>query len=153
MTDQEREMADKIVKGFRQKVCGFDILRTKDTSYVCDVNGFSLVKKNEKYYDKCARALREIIHSYFEPTNPPFRNRTDSEKSIAPNSTFERELKCVVAIMRHSDRTPKQKIKMFVVHSDFRKIFEKYGGKKKGAVKLKVKLSISAQKMPKEVKI
>jgi len=73
LTDQERSMAEKVVSGFRQKVCGFDILRTKDTSYVCDVNGFSLVKKNEKYYDKCAAALREIILSHFEPVLTPFR--------------------------------------------------------------------------------
>lgn len=47
------------------------------------------------------------------------------------------ELRCVIAIIRHGDRTPKQKMKMEVKHVKFFEIFEKYGGYKDGHVKLK----------------
>lgn len=47
------------------------------------------------------------------------------------------ELRCVVAIIRHGDRTPKQKMKVEVRHPKFFEIFEKYDGYKNGHVKLK----------------
>ena len=47
------------------------------------------------------------------------------------------ELRCVVAVIRHGDRTPKQKMKMEVKHPKFFEVFKKYGGFKAGHVKLK----------------
>ncbi|KAM7397092.1 hypothetical protein PAMP_020089 [Pampus punctatissimus] len=47
------------------------------------------------------------------------------------------ELRCVIAIIRHGDRTPKQKMKMEVRHPLFFELFEKYGGYKSGKLKLK----------------
>ena len=47
------------------------------------------------------------------------------------------ELRCVIAVMRHGDRTPKQKMKMEIKHQLFFDLFEKYGGIKEGALKLK----------------
>ena len=46
-------------------------------------------------------------------------------------------LRCVVAVIRHGDRTPKQKMKMEVRHPKFFQLFDKHGGNKKGHVKLK----------------
>ena len=40
------------------------------------------------------------------------------------------ELRCVIAVIRHGDRTPKQKMKMEVKHPKFFEIFRKYGGLK-----------------------
>lgn len=57
---------------------------------------------------------------------------------IVPTSTGDlMELRCVTAVLRHGDRTPKQKMKMEIRHSKFFEIFEKYGGYGKGNVKLK----------------
>ncbi|KAK2498633.1 hypothetical protein MC885_008089 [Smutsia gigantea] len=47
------------------------------------------------------------------------------------------ELRCVIAIIRHGDRTPKQKMKMEVTHPRFFSLFEKHGGYKTGKLKLK----------------
>ena len=46
--------------------------------------------------------------------------------------------RCVLAVIRHGDRTPKQKMKMEVMHPKFFEVFKKYGGEKYGHVKLKV---------------
>ena len=91
--------AKQIVKMFGQTVCGFDILRSDSKkSFVCDVNGFSLVKVrilnyimlymfsnsfklkndfilkgNEKYMNKAGSSLRSILikhfHGEFLPSN------------------------------------------------------------------------------------
>ncbi|KAG2470463.1 VIP1 kinase, partial [Polypterus senegalus] len=47
------------------------------------------------------------------------------------------ELRCVIAVIRHGDRTPKQKMKMEVKNPMFFELFEKYGGYKTGKLKLK----------------
>lgn len=47
------------------------------------------------------------------------------------------ELRCVTAVIRHGDRTPKQKMKMVVKHKKFLDLFERYGGHKTGQLKLK----------------
>ena len=45
--------------------------------------------------------------------------------------------RCVVAVIRHGDRTPKQKMKMEVKHPKFFEVFRKYDSFKAGHVKLK----------------
>ena len=54
LSQEEKQMARTIQREFKQNVCGFDLLRSKGKSYVCDVNGFSLVKSSKKYYFDCA---------------------------------------------------------------------------------------------------
>lgn len=139
----EKLIARNVCLAFRQTVCGFDLLRANGKSYVCDVNGFSFVKNSAKYYDDCAKImgnmiLRALAPQLRIPWSVPFQL---DDPPIVP-TTFGRmmELCCAIAIIRHGDRTPKQKMKMQVKHRRFFELFERNGGSYEGGsrhVKLK----------------
>ena len=67
LTLKEKNICRKIVMIFDQQVCGFDIIRSKGKSYVCDVNGWSFVKGNKKYTYDCAFLMRRFIYERFFP--------------------------------------------------------------------------------------
>ncbi|XP_043801094.1 inositol hexakisphosphate and diphosphoinositol-pentakisphosphate kinase 2 isoform X9 [Apis laboriosa] len=140
LSNAEKLISRKVCLAFKQTVCGFDLLRANGQSFVCDVNGFSFVKNSNKYYDDCAKILgnmilRELAPTLHIPWSVPFQL---DDPPIVP-TTFGKmmELRCVVAIIRHGDRTPKQKMKVEVRHPKFFEIFAKYDGYKHGHIKLK----------------
>lgn len=107
---EEQEIARKICSTFKQNICGFDLLRVKGKSYVIDVNGWSFVKGNDKYYNMCAQTLRKF---FLDAANL-------SERSIIPRSPSiegQWRLKGYMSIFRHGDR------KSFF--SNFRFLFRK----------------------------
>ncbi|ANB12595.1 inositol polyphosphate kinase VIP1 [Sugiyamaella lignohabitans] len=107
LSDEEVQMAKNISRSFEQSICGFDLLRVHGKSYVIDVNGFSFVKDNKDYYDNCARILREL----FIATKKD-RERLNGDSAITVEEKQQKwVLKGSVAIIRHADRTPKQKFK------------------------------------------
>ncbi|KAG7281847.1 hypothetical protein CRUP_031096 [Coryphaenoides rupestris] len=140
LTAMEKLVARKVCLAFKQTVCGFDLLRANGHSYVCDVNGFSFVKNSMKYYDDCAKVLgnlvmRELAPQFHIPWSIPLE--AEDIPIVPTTSGTMMELRCVIAIIRHGDRTPKQKMKMEVRHPLFFELFEKCGGYKSGKLKLK----------------
>ena len=140
LSNKEKLIARKVCMAFKQMVCGFDLLRANGKSYVCDVNGFSFVKNSHKYYDDCAKILgnmilRELAPALHIPWFMPFQL---DDPPIVPTTVGKMmELRCVVAVVRHGDRTPKQKMKLEVKHPKFFDIFERMDGYRSGHVKLK----------------
>ncbi|CAF1415253.1 unnamed protein product [Rotaria sordida] len=136
----EKLIAMKICLAFKQAICGFDLLRTEGKSFVCDVNGFSFVKNSTKYYDDCASILGHMILRELAPTFAipyPIDYQPDDPPFVPTALGTRMELRCVIAVIRHGDRTPKQKMKMVVLHPLFFQLFEKYNGPKTGHLKLK----------------
>ncbi|XP_015240300.1 PREDICTED: inositol hexakisphosphate and diphosphoinositol-pentakisphosphate kinase 1 isoform X2 [Cyprinodon variegatus] len=140
LSAMEKLVARKVCLAFKQTVCGFDLLRANGHSYVCDVNGFSFVKNSMKYYDDCAKILGNIVMRELAPQfQIPWSIPTEAEDiPIVPTTSGTMmELRCVIAVIRHGDRTPKQKMKMEVRNPMFFDLFEKYEGYKTGKLKLK----------------
>ena len=136
LTPKEKEIARKIVIKFKQNICGFDILRYEGNSYVCDVNGFSFVKGNKKYYEDCSILIREIV---YKGLKLPLRNNyANLVKAKAVNiyrtlkipklqRQTKEELKSIVAVFRHADLSPKQKMKLVIEDKIFLSLFDEFG--------------------------
>ncbi|KAF9606267.1 hypothetical protein IFM89_024088 [Coptis chinensis] len=146
LTPSEKQMARDVCIAFRQLVCGFDLLRCEGRSYVCDVNGWSFVKNSHKYYDDTACVLRKMfldakaphLSSTIPPTLPwkvnepiqPSEGLTRQGSGIIGTFGQSEELRCVIAIIRHGDRTPKQKVKLKVTEEKLLNLLLKYNGER-----------------------
>ncbi|CEF59472.1 ATP-grasp fold domain and ATP-grasp fold,RimK-type domain-containing protein [Strongyloides ratti] len=82
LTKEEMEISSKLVKAFNHTVCGFDILRDGEKSYVCDVNGFSFVKGVKKYYEEAGNIIGEIIYNNFYNNKETNNNNVVNENII-----------------------------------------------------------------------
>jgi inositol-hexakisphosphate/diphosphoinositol-pentakisphosphate 1-kinase len=134
LTNEEKEYARRISMAFKQEICGLDMLRTRNKTYVCDVNGFSFVKTSDKYYEDCANQILLIIFRKLGmgiDTNFPDNFSQASSSRLRPYRPDPRsdikhkgwELRSIVAVFRHGDRTPKQKMKFKTQDRDFLKLF------------------------------
>ena len=146
LTKEEKEFARKIVLKFKQNICGFDILRCQGNSYVCDVNGFSFVKGNQKYYRDCTNFLRKfILHGLKKDitdgidisVQPIFPTLKIHSKKQNKSSQNKEELRSIIAVFRHGDRSPKEKMKLIVEDQRFLNLFEEFG---KSNTKKEIKL-------------
>ena len=105
------------------------------------MNGFSFVKNSTKYYDDCSSILAHMILKEIAPQRHisynPISYQADERPIVPTTYGTMMELRCVIAVMRHGDRTPKQKMKMEVRHQLFFDLFSKYGGTTDQNLKLK----------------
>lgn len=120
LTQEEENMARKISKAFGQAVCGLDMLRVQGKSYVIDVNGWSFVKGNETYYERCAKILKEAF--YRSVQERPLSLADQIPPEISPANSWR--LKGFVAVYRHGDRTPKEKLKIAIMEQPFVDLLE-----------------------------
>ena len=67
LTYDEKQICRKIATLFKQTICGFDLLRDRGTSYICDVNGVSFVKKNAKFWDDAAHLITLLVYKNLCP--------------------------------------------------------------------------------------
>lgn len=153
LTPREKEIARRVCLAFGQTVCGFDLLRTTKDSFVIDVNGWSFVKGVDKYYEDAAMVLHDHIMKAmgFSPLLKPRRqpssgcistSSTLTEKdSAVPTLRSDRwqheELLAVLAVLRHGDRTPKNKMKFVTRRSEVVALHKRWAGGSRKEVKLK----------------
>ncbi|GMH04671.1 hypothetical protein Nepgr_006511 [Nepenthes gracilis] len=154
LTPTEKQMAREAYMAFQQMVCGFDLLCCGGCSDVCDVNGWSFVKNSHKYYDDAACVLRKMfldakaphLSSTIPPTLPWKVNEpvqaseglTRQGSGIIWTFGQSEELRCLIAVIRHGDRTPKQKVKLMVTEEKLLNLMLKYnGGRPRSETKLR----------------
>ncbi|CAF2042963.1 unnamed protein product [Brassica napus] len=100
------------------------------------------------YYDDDACVLRKIcldakaphLSSTLPPTLPwKFNKHVQPNKGLTRQGNVNsEELRCVIAVIRHGDRTPKQKVKLNVTEEKLLNLMLKYnGGKPRAETKLK----------------
>ena len=120
LSPEEKRIAKRVSKAFKQTLCGFDLLRSDKGSFVCDVNGMSFVKGNNEYYDDCAMILSHKILYHFDG---PMKNndmlkfnfprRSSHVENILKNDQRSK-LRAIIGVFQHAETTPKHKQKLNV---------------------------------------
>ena len=82
LSPEEKEIARRVCIAFGQNVCGFDLLRAKGKSYVCDVNGWSFVKYSKKFVEDAALCLRAMILKAVRPDHVNIKSAEQERESI-----------------------------------------------------------------------
>ena len=98
------------------------------------------MKNSRKYYDDCANVLGNMILRHLAPTlHIPWTIPYQLDDPPIVPTTFGKmmELRCVVSVIRHGDRTPKQKMKLEVKHPMWFDLFKRMNGYEVGNIKLK----------------
>ena len=130
LSEFEKVCGALVVKAFSQYFCGFDVLRTKGGSVICDVNGWSFVKGNQRYYDDAALLLQRFFLDKINvkfPLLPSALPTEAAEQNELHNTYYEHgdveedqidqsSLRSVIIVMRHGDRRPKEKLKFRTSH-------------------------------------
>ena len=124
LTAEEKDLAMKVTKAFGQSVITFDVIRSEGKSYVIDVKPSNLVNASDPVISECARSLCGLVLRLTKRTEPALSHYSTREE--IRTLTYRQERLCaLVAIFRHGDRTPKQKIKLKTSHEAFLRLLPK----------------------------
>ncbi len=163
LTAAEKAIARTIVLAFGQTLCGFDLLRSNGKSYVCDVNGWSFVKDSQKFWDDSANLFRQYCLEQLAPAHLARHPQPSSQLVRSPllasfegpsaassvglpvtsslasviGADSDGELLCVVAFIRHGDRTPKQKLKFLTREPTLLSMILEHGSSPREELKIK----------------
>ena len=167
LTAAEKAIARTVVLAFGQTLCGFDLLRSNGNSYVCDVNGWSFVKDSQRFWDDSANLFRQYTLEQLAPVHlarhpqPAFKlirsplltsiegpsgatssaslpgGVSSSLTSVIGADADRSELLCVVAFIRHGDRTPKQKLKFLTREPSLLSMITEHGSSARDELKIK----------------
>ncbi|KAH9739915.1 Inositol hexakisphosphate and diphosphoinositol-pentakisphosphate kinase VIP2 [Citrus sinensis] len=155
LTPNEKQMAREVCIAFRQAICKIASFYTCVLFIIEDwVCGFDLLRcEGRSYYDDAACVLRKMfleakaphLSSAIPPilpwkVNEPVQPTEGLTRQGSGLGTFgqSEELRCVIAVMRHGDRTPKQKVKLKVTEEKLLNLMLKYnGGRPRAETKLK----------------
>ncbi|NWI54353.1 VIP2 kinase, partial [Calyptomena viridis] len=111
-------------------VLRFPYSKLHSVSYTCSIKRLSICLLT------CLNIImRELAPQFQIPWSIPLE--AEDIPIVPTTSGTMMELRCVIAVIRHGDRTPKQKMKMEVKHQRFFDLFEKCDGYKSGKLKLK----------------
>ncbi|KAI5185981.1 inositol-hexakisphosphate/diphosphoinositol-pentakisphosphate 1-kinase [Nematocida homosporus] len=123
LTPEEIRAVQRTSQAFGQFICGMDLLRTVDGQFfVVDVNGWSFVKTNPRYYKQST--LKELDKLIKKKVLKPRAKQGDisrkSDQKILSSflSNFKSEqidIQGVHTIYRHGSRTPKMKKRLLFV--------------------------------------
>ncbi|KAK4477635.1 hypothetical protein RD792_016874 [Penstemon davidsonii] len=162
LTPTEKQMAREVCIAFRQEWITEASRGTVKDGYCfgLGVAGRTVeaackgIVREDGYYDDAACVLRKMfidakaphLSSTIPPTLPwkvnepvqPSEGLTRQGSGIIGTFGQSEELRCVIAIIRHGDRTPKQKVKLKVTEEKLLNLMLKYnGGRPRAETKLK----------------
>ncbi|KAH9676315.1 Inositol hexakisphosphate and diphosphoinositol-pentakisphosphate kinase VIP2 [Citrus sinensis] len=137
LTPNEKQMAREVCIAFRQAVCGFDLLRCEGRSYYDDAACVLRKMFLEAKAPHLSSAIPPILPWKVNEPVQPTEGLTRQGSGLGTFGQSE-ELRCVIAVMRHGDRTPKQKVKLKVTEEKLLNLMLKYnGGRPRAETKLK----------------
>ncbi|KAH9676313.1 Inositol hexakisphosphate and diphosphoinositol-pentakisphosphate kinase VIP2 [Citrus sinensis] len=129
LTPNEKQMA--------REVCGFDLLRCEGRSYYDDAACVLRKMFLEAKAPHLSSAIPPILPWKVNEPVQPTEGLTRQGSGLGTFGQSE-ELRCVIAVMRHGDRTPKQKVKLKVTEEKLLNLMLKYnGGRPRAETKLK----------------
>jgi len=139
-SDKENSIAKKVRTAFGQTICGIRIKRDRGQYYVSHVHSFDLIKNSNSYIDNAQTQLLQQLSLACQRDFLNVSNNSMISQFYVPVEDYQntsKQLLGVIGIIRHGDRTPKQKTKFKVNDECWHKLFNSSVKPGKDEIKLK----------------